>query len=53
MGVQQQNEDGSWGPATPIGPQGWKAKLEALFYKLRLKKAARIMSRWDERGLGK
>lgn len=52
MNIERQNADGSWSPAKPIGYRGWKAKLEQLFYKLRMKRLADLMGRWDERGLG-
>lgn len=51
MTISQQNPDGSWGPAEPLGYQGWKAKLEQFFYKLRLKRLGTFMGRWDERAL--
>ena len=51
--TQKQNDDGSWSDAEPIGMQGWKAKLELLFWRMHMKRAASFMARWDEKDLGK
>lgn len=53
MAVQKQNDDGSWSAAEPVRYQGWKAKLELLFWRLGMKRAAVFMAKWDERILGK
>lgn len=48
-----QNPDGSWSPAEPIGPQGWKARLEFwLRARKRMPRLVAFLTRWDERGLG-
>lgn len=54
MTNQQQNPDGSWGPATPLGPQGIVAKIE--FWLRRHNKLPRVvdaLARFDERKLGR
>lgn len=42
-----------WEPAVPLGPQGWKARLEdRLRRRGRLPRVVRFLGWWDERGLG-
>lgn len=53
MNTSQQNEDGSWTDAQPLAMQGWKAKLELFFWRVKMKRAASFMARWDERTLGR
>lgn len=50
--IEQQNPDGSWGPAEPMGMIGWKAKLEERLRRRGFKRLANFFARWDERGLG-
>lgn len=51
--VQKQNDDGSWSVAEPLPMQGWKAQLELFFWRVKMKRAASFMARWDEKDLGK
>lgn len=55
MPIERQNPDGSYSPAEPIGPQGWKARLEfALRGHGRVADwIANRLGDLDERGLGK
>lgn len=53
MSTYQRNDDGSWSPAVPIGPIGWKAKSERWFRGNGMNRIANLLGRWDERGLGK
>lgn len=51
-GVTQQQPDGSWVPATPLGPQGAWARLEfSLRRRPRGKRLAKLMGRIAEVGL--
>lgn len=49
----QQNEDGSWSPATPIGPQGVVAKVEFWLRSKGFVTVPNLLGKWDERNLGK
>lgn len=49
--VHQQRPDGSWGPATPIGPQGPIAKVEFWLRARGWTRLANLLGRIDERGL--
>lgn len=53
MPVQQQNPDGSWGPAEPIPFIGWKAKIEQWSRRHGFNRIASFFGAWDERGLGR
>jgi hypothetical protein len=43
---------GEWRKREPIGPQGWKARLENWFRKKGMRRLADFIAAWDERGLG-
>lgn len=43
---------GEWRRSKPVGPQGWKARLEHWFRKKGMLRLANFMGDWDERGLG-
>lgn len=49
----QQNRDGSWSEAEPIGPQGWVAKLEFWLRGNGFTRIPNMLGRLDERKLGK
>lgn len=53
MSMHQQNEDGSWSEAKPIGPQGIVAKLEFWLRNRGFKRISNALGAWDERKLGK
>lgn len=48
--LYQQNTDGSWSEATPLGPQGWRARLEFWCRKRGLNRIANALGDWEERG---
>lgn len=50
---QQQNPDGSWSDATPLGPQGPVAKVEFWLRHRGATGLANLLARWDERKLGR
>jgi hypothetical protein len=53
MNVSQQNPDGSWSEAEPLGPQGKIAKLEFWLRGNGFTRIPNALARWDERKLGK
>jgi hypothetical protein len=57
MPVMQQNPDGSWSPAEPLPYIGWKARLADKLRRAKWTRGhtgiARLLERWDERGLGR
>ena len=53
MNNMQQNPDGSWSPATPLPYLGWKARTEDWCRRHGLRRLARLLGAWDERGLGR
>lgn len=51
--IEQQNTDGSWSPAVPLGPQGMVANIEFYLRSKGMKRLPDLLARWDERNLGK
>lgn len=48
-----QKDDGTWVEATPLPAKGWKATFEKFFHNCGLNGLADLMSKWDEKGLGR
>lgn len=48
----RQNDDGSWSPDKPIKPSRI-VRLESWLIRHRIKRLARWLADWDERGLGR
>lgn len=51
--IEQQNPDGSWSPAQPIGPQGVVARIEFALRARGFKRISNLLGKFDERGLGR
>lgn len=52
MPIQQQNADGTWGPAQPV-PATRILRVERWLRRRGWRRIANALARWDERGLGR